>query len=271
MKKVLFVDLDGTLLDDKKQVAGKNREMIEKAMEAGHQVILNTGRPTVSARIVAKQLNLDRPGCYIVTYNGGEIYDTYREETLFRKTIPKAYVRRIFDEAHKAGLHCQSYDHQGILAERDCAMLQRYMKRTNVQARILPDVTAVMKEDPVKMIVMDMDDHQKLVAFQQELADWTRDKMDVVFSCPEYLEHIPAGVSKGTGLQKMCELLDIPVENTIAVGDEENDLPMLQAAGLGVVMKNASDSIKTWGDYVTEHDNNQAGVAEVIEKFLLLK
>ena len=93
--------------------------------------------------------------------------------------------------------------------------------------------------------------------------------MDVCFSNYEYLEFMPAGINKGNSIKWMCEYLNIPLENTIAVGDAENDITMIKAAAIGAVMKNASDDIKQYGNYITEKDNNEGGVAEVIKKFML--
>jgi hydroxymethylpyrimidine pyrophosphatase-like HAD family hydrolase len=80
---------------------------------------------------------------------------------------------------------------------------------------------------------------------------------------------MPAGINKGNSIRWMCDYLNIPLENTIAVGDAENDITMIQTAGIGAVMKNASDDMKQYGNYITKKDNNEGGVAEVIKKFML--
>ena len=89
------------------------------------------------------------------------------------------------------------------------------------------------------------------------------------FSSPEYLEFMPSGINKGNAIRWMCEYMNIPLEHTIAVGDAENDIAMLETAGIGAVMKNAENDMKNYGNYITEHDNNDGGVAEVIYKFML--
>ena len=75
------------------------------------------------------------------------------------------------------------------------------------------------------------------------------------------------GANKGYGVEFLCDFLGVPIENAVAIGDEENDISMIRNAGVGVAMKNAVQSVKDAADYVTEHDNNEDGVAEVIEKF----
>ncbi len=88
------------------------------------------------------------------------------------------------------------------------------------------------------------------------------------FSCREYLEMVAEGVNKGSALLRFCGLMDIPVRNTIAAGDECNDLSMIQAAGTGCAVANAQEEVKAAADCVTRNDNNHSAVAEIVEKFI---
>lgn len=268
--KALFLDLDGTLLNDKKEITPGNRLAIDRALDAGHKIVITTGRPTVSAKRLSKELGLTQDGCYAIAYNGGEIYDLYRNKSIYKKTIPLDYVRWIFQEAKKRGLHCQTYDDRNILIEKETEEVKRYQKMTNVTARVVPDVIEALNgEEPVKMIVMDYENHDKLVRFLKETEEWADRKLDRIFSCPAYLEHVAPGVSKGSALVKLCGKLGIPLANTIAAGDAQNDVSMIEAAAVGVAMQNADAEIKKYADYVTEADNNNDGIEEVIEKFML--
>ena len=83
------------------------------------------------------------------------------------------------------------------------------------------------------------------------------------------LEYCPKGINKGSGVEYIRKLLNVKKENTIGVGDEENDIPLLQQTAIGIAVKNASDVLKQVADFVTEHDNNEDAVAEVIEKYIL--
>ena len=89
------------------------------------------------------------------------------------------------------------------------------------------------------------------------------------FSCKEYLEYCPLNTSKGTGVEYLTRVLNMPPDCTVAVGDEQNDISMIQTAHVGVAMKNGIDELKKVADYVTENDNNHDAIAEVIEKFIL--
>lgn len=266
--KALFLDLDGTLLDDNKNFTERNRRAIEKALSLGHKIIVCTGRPLVSAKAVSKMLGFDKKDCYVVAYNGGEIYDMYNHETIFKQTIPLEYVRYVFDASRAAGLHCQTYTEDGILAEQEAEIMKRYKRFTKVDYTVVDDVIAALPDEPVKMIVMD-DDHEKLVEFREATKEWAEGKLDRIFSSPQYLEHVAVGISKGSSMERLCEKIGIPMANTIACGDEQNDISMIEAAGIGVAMKNAREEVKGHADYVTERDNNHDGIAEVIEKFML--
>lgn len=118
------------------------------------------------------------------------------------------------------------------------------------------------------MLLIDLNGQEKLRKFQADHREWEKGRCTSFFSCDEYLEYCPLGATKGYGVEYLEKFLNISKENTIAVGDQENDIPMLQAAHIGCAMKNAEEKVKEIADYVTEHDNNEDGVAEVIEKFI---
>ena len=91
----------------------------------------------------------------------------------------------------------------------------------------------------------------------------------MLFSCPQYLEVVPEGISKQTGIQFLAKQLGVTIADTIAVGDETNDIEMIKAAGLGVAVSNANPAAKEAADYVTTGSNNEDAIAEVIERFVL--
>lgn len=267
--KILFLDLDGTLLTDDKQLSEGNRTAIAKALAMGHKIVLNTGRPLASAKLMAKELSLNRKGCFLIAFNGGEIYDCGSGRSIYRKTLPLKHIRHIFDEAQKHGLHCQTYDEESILAEKPSAALEQYKKLTNIDYRIVESVTEDLQTEPVKAIVIDYHDHDALERFRRDLDAWATGKTDRFFSCPAYLEHVAPGVSKGEAMVILCDTLGIPLCNTIAAGDAENDISMLETAAVGVAMANASQEVKNHSDYITHRDNNHDGVAEIIEKWMI--
>lgn len=269
-KKAIFLDLDGTLLTDDKKVPEANRIAIEKMLGEGNSVVIATGRPLSSAVIQAERLGLTEPGCYLIAYNGGILYDTSERKEIFRATLNLELVRKVFEEANRRGIHIQTYRGTKVIVEPRCEdrEIELYCSRILMEYEVIQDI-GQLDEEPVKMLIIDLDDKTPLVEFMQWISSWADDRIDTFFSNDEYVEIVPKGMNKGNAIRKMAELLDIPVENTIAAGDAANDITMLQAAGVGCAMRNAADEVKLVADYITEKDNNSGGVAEIINRFVL--
>lgn len=267
--KILFTDLDGTLLNDKKEITPGNQAAIDRALSLGHKIVISTGRPLASARIQAERLGLTKEGCYAITYNGGQIYDTYRQKTLYGRPVPRELIRPVFEEAYRWNLHIQTYSATHVLTERDCPEIQGYTRGTLLPYQVVADVNAALSEAPYKLLAIDEHDHAHLEAFRQKiLADYSG-ILDSFFSSDIYLEIVPVGISKGFAVKWMCDYLGIPITDSVAAGDAQNDIAMLEAAHVGAVMRNASPDIARHGTYVTQADNNHDGVAEIIHRFIL--
>lgn len=271
MKKILFTDLDGTLLNDDKQVSEGNRAAIQRLLDAGHYFVVATGRPTKSAFKVAKKLGLTMPGCYMIAYNGGVIFDCSTEEILMEKTLPMEYVRYLFQEAEKYGLYIQTYGvDDKIYGTSEGEELQFYIggNRGALDYEISRNAYDQLDRVPNKALLIDLN-HTGIIKFWKEHREWEQGRCDSTFSCPEYLEYLPQGASKGNAVLTLCEMLGIDIQNAYAAGDERNDISMIEAAGVGIAMKNAVDVAKAAADYVTENDNNHDAIAEVIDKLIL--
>lgn len=267
--KALFLDLDGTLLNDQKEVTPGNRRAIARALAAGHRIVITTGRPLVSAMGQAGQLGLTGPGCFLIAYNGGVLYGLGAGQVIFQKTIPLELVQPVFAEASRRGIHIQTYSAAQVLVEPRCATgtAARYCRLTGMTYAVVPDIRE-LEEPPAKMLVIDYRQQTPLYDFRDWVLSRFGDRLDSFFSCNQYLEIVPRGLSKGSALLRLAELLGIPREGTVAVGDAANDLPMLQAAHVGVAMCNGTEEVKALADDVTTRDNNHDGVAQVIEKYL---
>lgn len=271
MKKILFTDLDGTLLNDDKQVSEGNRAAIQRLLDAGHYLVVATGRPTKSGFMVAQRLGLTMPGCYLIAYNGGAIFDCSKEEVWMEATLPMEHVRYLFDEAKKYGIYIQTYGvDDKILATTDGEELQYYAQgnRGMLGCEVCDDVFGALEKEPNKVLLIDMKE-EGILKFWRDHKEWEGGKCESTFSCREFLEYLPVGVSKGNGVRTLCEMLQVDIKNAYAAGDERNDISMIKAAGVGIAMKNAVEEAKAVADYITENDNNHDGIAEVIDKLIL--
>ena len=268
--KALFTDLDGTLLNDKSEISEGNRAAVEKLREAGHHIVLTTGRPLTSAIRQANVLGLTGKGCFLIAFNGGVLYDLEKHSVIDRIVMPLPLVFEIFDEANRRGIHIQTYSESKVLVEPRCAnpVAEKYCKRLGMDYEIIPDVRTLTR-DPEKILLIDTKSREILNQFIEDMAPRYRAELDFFYSSHELLEIVPKGVNKGTAIQKVAEYLGVRPENTVAAGDEANDIPMLKAAHYGVAMKNASPAVLAEISLVSENDNNHDGVAEIIEKYLL--
>jgi HAD superfamily hydrolase (TIGR01484 family) len=240
--KLLALDLDGTLLNEEREVSARNREAIQKAVAAGIVVCVSTGRGMKSALEHVAELDLRGP---FVTANGSEVWRT-RDELLSREILSHATVARLLQVAEQTGVWFWAYTVDGLLKKEDFD----------------GDVT---RTQWLKMGFYD-EDAVRLGAARTAIADWP--ELEISNSHLQNIEINPRGVTKATGLQQICDALGISFAQVIACGDSLNDVAMIQAAGLGVAMGNAQPAVKAVADWETL-SNDEDGVALVIEKFIL--
>lgn len=267
--KLLFLDLDNTLLNQKKQVTPENKQALDEARAKGHKIILCSGRPLSAMGRLIEELDMNQPGCLVASYNGGMITDTYAGKTLYSEHLTKDEVRLLFSKADQYGQHVHTYDSRGLMARTFNREVEFYVKASEIPYRIVPGLPdSGLTEDPVKVLMVNLDDKEPLLRMQKDILAQT-DDLDSFFSCPQFVEFVRRGVNKGSAVRRLADLLQVPIENTVAVGDAENDLPMIREAGIGVAMANAIPEAKAVANYITEHDCEHSGVAEVVQKFIL--
>lgn len=268
--KILFTDLDDTLLNRRKQVSPATRDAIHAAIAAGHKIVLTTGRPEVTALPLARELELDVPDCYLISFNGARVFDFGAGKPIFSSYVPLDYVKHVFQAAYDAGIHVHTYDSQAILTPVFNKETEWYLKRSGgAPYRVLPELPEGLEQEPNKVIFLDIEQPERLEDFRRTLLPWAEGKVDLFFSGPELLECVETGVNKGTAVRFLADHLGVPIEDTVAAGDSENDLPMLKAAGTGCAMINGTDACKAAADYITEHDCDEEGLKEIIDRFLL--
>ena len=268
--KILFSDLDGTLLDDEKRVSVEDLRSINRITKMGHRFVIATGRPIYSAKIVAKELGLYREGIFIAASNGGLLFDCGSEKIISQSVVDMELVDIIFKAAAKEKLHIHTYTDTHVVSLRKTEELEIYCKRIKMPYKILDRIPEDLPKAPVKMIVMSIKENSRKILedFEKKYAPSVKGKIQSVFSNDFLLEYLPLRATKGNALRRLCELLDIPVADSIAAGDEANDISMLDAAGIAAVMQNGTDDTKSHADYVTKRSNNESGISEIIEKFI---
>lgn len=263
--KILFTDLDGTLLTDDKQISAYTKDVLDQWTAAGHKLVLCSGRDLNSVKDVKRDLNLNYPGMYLIGYNGGQIYDCDQKKTLYKVTLTLPQLAHIIEEAKKFGIHYQTYTDSHIIAPCDSAALRRYQKVIKTPVIFHEDIMAEMKTEPCKCLAIELDDLKRLEALRLSLLPYAeKENISMVYSNPYYLEMFPAISGKGASVKKLCQILNINPCFSVAAGDAQNDLSMIEAAGMGIAMKNGCEEVKAAATMITDFDNNEDGLAKAL-------
>ncbi len=265
--KAIALDLDGTLLNSKKEISKKNKEVITQAAKAGIKIILASGRPVPGIKNIAKQLHLDELGGYMLAYNGGMIIDCKTGQVIRRETIPEKYYADIVHCANKFDITTLTYDADGIITNnQNDEYVHLESKINNIPIRQVFHLEEEAQLDPpVKFLCVG--EHKVLKQVQSKLDEKLKGAVNIFFSDPYFLEITPQGIEKASSLETLLSTLGIDRKSLIACGDGYNDIPMMRYAGVAVAMANAQEETKEWADYIAP-SNDEDGVAHAIQKFL---
>lgn len=268
--KIIACDMDETLLSSDATICQRNIDAIKKAIAKGVKFVPCTGRGFRSIEGVLKTLDLyDQAGQYVIGFNGANITENKGSRSLFWDPIP-------FDLADQLFRRCCTYGQCMHIYTRDVvyitnitpdeeAFLHGRMGYVPVETESLDFIRG--KEEVCKLIVTNTD-YDYLQRVHAELQPLLGD-ITVSFSSNRYIEFMHQGVNKGAGLHKLADLLSVPYEETLAIGDNINDTDMLKAAGLSVGVHNLNPIIRPYCDVVTDATNDEGAVAEAIEKYVL--
>ena len=266
MSKIFFFDLDGTLLNRKKMITPKTMEALRRFTEKGNHFCINTGRAIESAKSVYDGLGLDFKGSFLCGSNGTEIYSVDEQNYVYKTGVPLELVPKILDLAEKYDVHCHTYNDDHIVSRHDGECMNYYRRVIKTPLILTDDVLKEISDPPSKMIAIELHDHEKQEHFRMALQEMVGDKLTLLYSNPYYMEIFPSEAGKGSAVKRLAGILGIPVENTYAAGDEQNDISMIEAAGCGIAMINGTDIVKASADVITTLDNDHDGLAEFIER-----
>ena len=263
-QKILFTDLDGTLLNDEKRISERVKNALFEFHQKGHILVLTSGRPLSSILEVRDALGISFPNSYIISYNGSLTYHCDSQSPVREHTIGISDMQTIMREAHRLDIHCHTYENDCIISEHETPELAYYRQHIHLPFRLVSDIPSALAKAPYKLIAIHLTDHARLERLQAQVLSLTQGRITAVFSNDRYLEFYPADSGKGNAVLDLCQYLHIPVENSAAIGDENNDISMIEAAGLGCAMANAKDCVKAVADFVTKQDNNHDGIEELL-------
>ncbi|MCD5002199.1 HAD family phosphatase [Enterococcus saccharolyticus] len=268
MIKLIAIDLDGTLLDRQKQISERNKQALKQAKAQGVKVVICTGRPLRAIEPILEELDLLDEGDYSITFNGGLVQKNDTGEVMERAGLQLADVHRLVDLAKMLDLPLDVLSQEHVIIFNTSENHQTIYPE--LSPLLLPELahTADLSEGRLynKAVVAY---HQEYLDQQiQKIPDVFKETYEVIKTRENLLEFMPKGITKAYGISLLAQDLDILPEEVMCIGDEENDLPMIEYAGIGVAMANAIDCVKAIADVVT--DSNEAdGVAKAVEKYVL--
>lgn len=270
-RKILLagIDLDGTLLRDDKTISKRSLDAIQAAHERGIYIVPITGRPMSGVPDFIKQLDAVK---YIVTSNGAYITDIKRNKILYSKQLKNSKALEYIKLANDCGLYCEAFcNGYGYVDKITMKRHEQTLKGTPLYDYVLAsrcvvdDVYShfkdnVLRADEIFCIAKTPEQREQ---FKTRII--TDSQIQFCELADVFIELTDCEVDKGRALLRLCEMLNIPIQNTIAFGDGENDLSFMKSAGVSVAMGNAVDEIKNSADLVTL-TNQENGVAEILNK-----
>lgn len=261
--RLVVADIDGTLTTSAQQISSRVRRAVRLAQRQGVRVCLATGRTWHSGRRYFHSLGVDPPA---ILYNGGLVYDFKRDRVLYRRPMSQRQARRVIEVLDAfPDLAAHFYVDDEIFVRWRTPLVVANARHDHIAPRAVGDFRGLLEGQPMKFRILGP--RPRLHALARRLHR-SGVPGTLVFSERESLEVLPPGTSKGRALRQVARHLRIPLREVVAVGNELNDLEMIQVAGLGVAMGNAPPALRRAAGLVAP-SNDEDGLAEVIQRFIL--
>ena len=266
--RLVAVDVDGTLVDDNKQIPESNRRALRAASDRGIGVAIASGRMVQSIEILEERLGID---CALIAYNGGMVVGPKSEgrQRLHHQPLPGPVADVVCEFAMRNG-HVVNYYLDEILftdeSMRDGPLGHLYAKRSGMTYEFT-DLGRFAGREPTKLILLA--EPAEAPAIRDRFAAEFGAAANVVITESEYVEFMAPGVNKSAALPTLAGHYGVGVEEVLVVGDADNDREMVDVAGLGVAVANARPSVLEVADVVTRRTNNEGAVAEAVARWVL--
>jgi len=260
--RLVVSDVDGTLIDEDGRVNQQTLELIRLFRQKGGYMTIATGRMKDAVVPLAQAIGVNAP---LILYNGSMIAEVDSTTCLMEKFLDEKLAAVSMGLAREIGvsmlLYCQGIAYTPQLTEA----IDQHNQKEKVTCRLIDPSKDLLKEGLTKILYI-ADEHA-IEMLEKKHNTVTSSCWNLIRSEANYLELLPQGASKGNALRVLGEMLQIPIEATVAVGDERNDISMIQAAGVGVAVENAHPKLKDYADVVTRHQRSR-GVGELLQRIL---
>lgn len=275
--KLVALDLDGTLFDNSSRISKRNLTAIRSITDKGIHVVISTGRPFEGIpfdQIKGTGIN------HAITANGSGIYEISTGKCLYENAMDEELVTPILNFLLTRDIHMDAFiGGKGYTPIQCVETAQKLTVPSSIKNYIittrtrLDNILQFIHENQLKVQKMTLNFYPAAdgtLIDRETVRKFLVSNPSITTVCGGYnnLEFTRADANKGVGLRKLAEILGVNPDATMAIGDTENDLAIIEAAGIGVAMGNATDAVKARADYVTT-TNTKDGVAAAIEHFIL--
>lgn len=265
--KMVFSDMDGTLLWKGIRLSVENSTAIRKAVDKGVDFVICTGRGVFGVEPYLEELELIGKKGYVICQNGAAVYDLRDMSLVLKQSFHPSLLKPVSDHARNLGdIELFYYDDRNFMCEKLTPVVEEYCQVMKTKPRLVNDP---MEYEGELTKCLFSGPREKLEQVKKYAKELLGDKVNLFYSSETYMEFVINGVDKGSALEATAKKAGVELEDTIAIGDSDNDLPMILKAGLGVAMRNGEEHVKAAAGYITEHSAEEHGVAEVIKKFIL--
>jgi hypothetical protein len=271
--KLFVADMDGTLLNDNKELSDKDIQTIKKLQDAGIKFAVATGRHDSMIKSYLKHLDLHVP---VISCNGAIVREPFSDQVFLSQALPKEQSLNVIDICKESNAGFHIYGHESIFGEKlNYKMLYYHnLNKTlpsdeQTKLVVVSDCKDIVINEPeplYKFLIL-TDESRDLLDIIEHLSEL--DGLNVTRSMPMLCDVMKEGITKAYALQRLSQSLGIKREEIAAIGDQHNDIDLIEYAGLGIAVANAEDALKEKADVVTIANNNQDAVSEAIEHFLL--
>lgn len=263
--KLIAFDVDDTLLTTEKVISPKTKQALLNAQKNGIKLCVASGRLPYGVKPYAEELDVLNNGGYYLGFNGGAVLNS-GNELIGTTYLDSKYIEPVYEVLRPTNVTTMVHKGDIIYADR----------KVNDYTHIEPDVIGLplnLVDDIAEFVdwklhkILLCGEPGELKEVESKLKAKFADDVDIYLSAPWFLEVMPNGVNKGLGVEKVCADMGISMDEVMAFGDNYNDIPMLEMAGLGIAMGNADGEVKNSADYVTDTCDLD-GIAKALGKFL---
>lgn len=266
-EKILVLDIDGTLTTSTKEISAETKRGLKMIQERGHIVMLASGRPTPGMMRYATELELEKYGGYLLSFNGAKVINCKTGEIAYQRTLPSFVIPSLYRFAIKNCCGLITYCGDQIICGTEMDEFIELESRINgMDVKCVNNFIKYVDFEVNKCLMTAPPD--KAESIMKVLQEKFHDTLSIYRSEPFFIEIMPKNVDKATSLDHMLETVGLKRDDAICCGDGYNDITMITYAGVGVAMGNARDEVKAVADYITK-TNDEDGLVDVIDKFIL--